>query len=177
MHNLKTDQKEKKTICEHTRVNCSCRHVRCLSAFITVFFRNFQLFERSFLIGRQKSKITNTKAKKQKKQQQRRCKAKTNPILWFNTKQENKQKNKNKRTSWNKNQNKNKKIEPETEMRNRDSLWNKPKSLELQGKQWFSQQTERNKHKQTQTNTKQNKTDQIKQKKTTPRPIQQTHRL
>ena len=57
-----------------------------------------------FLIGFPKSK--NTKKKKQSKQnrkqeqkEDKRCKAKTNEILWFKTKQDNKQNNRNQRTT------------------------------------------------------------------------------
>ena len=47
-----------------------------------------------------------------------------------------------------------------------------PQTLELLGKQWFEQETARNKHKQTQT-----KQTQKDKRRTTPRPIQQTHIL
>ena len=57
-----------------------------------------------FLIGFPKSKKNTIKyqskqSKKQEQKEDKRCKAKTNEMLWFKTKQDNKQNNRNQRTT------------------------------------------------------------------------------
>ena len=97
------------TICEHNCANCSCQNVRfffCIFHFCCFF--NFHISE-MFLIGFPKSKKNLSKQnKKQEQKVDKRCKAKTNEILWFKTKQDNKQNNRNQRTTLNKKANKTK---------------------------------------------------------------------
>ena len=73
-------------------------------------------------------KLKNTKKQNQSKpntkleqKEDKRCKAKTNEILWFKTKQDNKQNNKNQKNNFKEEskQNKKEKQERETEMKNR----------------------------------------------------------
>ena len=106
MQHLKKHKKKKDTICEHNCANCSCPNVLFSAFFIFAVFP-ISIFRDVF--DRFPKTKNNKKPKQAKKKQQqkedKRCKAKTNEIWWFKTKQDNKktkEKNKNKITSWNK---------------------------------------------------------------------------
>ena len=90
---FKETQKNKKdTICEHNCANCSCQSALFFCIFHFCCFLNFR-FLKMFLFGFPKSTHTKKNQSKQNKKQEqtedKRCKAKTNEILWFKTKQDN----------------------------------------------------------------------------------------
>ena len=79
------------------------------------------------------NKIPKQQNKQQQQQHENKMQSqKRHNILIQNKTTEQAEKKQNKRTSWNKNkQNRKKKQEPEIEMRNRDSLFNKPKNTRI----------------------------------------------
>ena len=101
---FKETQRKKDTICEHNCANCSCQNVRFFFSAFFIFccFFNFHFFRDVFDWFPKSKNTKNNKASKTKKQEQKedkRCKAKTNEILGFKTKQDNKQNNRNQRTT------------------------------------------------------------------------------
>ena len=102
MQNLKKHEKEKKTLFVNTIVLTALVKMSVFLHFSFLLFFQFPFFQRCFLIGFPKSKNSKkTKQAKQKKEQKedKRCKAKTNEILCFKTKQDNKQNNRNQGTT------------------------------------------------------------------------------
>ena len=169
MQILKTRQKEKKTRFVSTPLLTALVKMSVFCIF------HFWVFEISNCSKDVFYRLPKNQSKNNKK---RRCKAKTNR-KYCDSKQTREHAEKIKtnehletKSKQIKTKIKNQKLKWETEMH---FLIN-PKTLELQGKQWFSQETERHKHKQTQNIHKQNKPKNNKMI-TTPRPIRQTHRL
>ena len=77
--------------------------VSFFSAFFIFLFFQFPFFEDVFWLVSQNQKNTKKNQSKQNQKQEqkedKRCKAKTNEILWFKIKQDKKQKNRNQRTT------------------------------------------------------------------------------
>ena len=100
--NLLAKKKAPRNWTQQHCANCSCQSVRfCLHFWFLLFFQ-FPFFWRCFCLVSQNQKIQKKQSKQNTKQEQKenkRCKSKTNEILWFKTKQDNKQNNRNQITT------------------------------------------------------------------------------